>query len=46
MVISVSAKKLSESLIKVTANFINEESAFARLLTPIFTIICGGMWMA
>lgn len=39
-VISVSAKKLRESLIKVTANFINEESALAR-----HTVLCVGMWM-
>lgn len=45
MVISVSAKKLRESLIKVTANFINEESALARLQPLIFTIFCVSMWM-
>jgi hypothetical protein len=44
-VISVSTKKLRESLIKVTANFINEESALARLQPLIFTILCVGMWM-
>lgn len=38
MVISVRAKKLRESLIKVTANFINEESASARFQPFIFTI--------
>ena len=44
-VISVSAKKLRESLIKVTANFINEESDLARLQPVIYTILCVGMWM-
>lgn len=45
MVISVSAKKLRESLIKVTANFVNEESALASLQPLIFAILRVGMRM-
>lgn len=44
-VISVTAKKLRESLIKVTANFINEQSALARLQPLIFIIVCVDMWI-
>lgn len=39
LAISVSPKKLRESLIKVTANFINEESALASSQPLIFTTL-------
>lgn len=45
MVISVSAEKQRESLIKVAANFINEESALARSQSLIFTMLCGPVRM-
>lgn len=46
MVISVSAKKLRVSLIKVTANFINGESALASSQPLIFTTRYKPMVMA
>lgn len=46
MVISVSTKKQGESLIKVTANFINEESALASSQALMFTTLCRPVRMA
>ena len=46
MLISVSTKKQRESLIKVTANFINEESALESSQALIFTTLCRSVRMA
>lgn len=46
MVTSVSTEKQRESLIKVAANVINEESALARSQSLIFTMLCGPVRMA
>lgn len=43
MVISVSSKERRESLIKVTANFTNEENAVASNQPLIFTMLCVGL---
>lgn len=45
MVLSVSTKKQRESLIKVTANFINEESTLSSQ-PLIFTTLCRPVRMA